>query len=305
MPTRDPLLDVTGTVPLDDARAVAQAVAAVLAPNVPGLPRAFLEAAFDDVARLYAGGDGAWLACDMPYHDLRHALDTALATARMIDGHARAGGAWTAQRALATVLLALVHDTGFLRRRDEAGRAGPTLADVHEARSVAFASAWLPQTPLATEAGLAPMLLCTRVAQPTAPLFAGRDAAAATVGCLLGTADLVCQLADPRYPERCYHHLYTEFAIGGVSGPFRDARDLVAKTPGFHAAVLAPRLAGDLRDHQRFLATHFGGDDPYARQVRTNIARCERIARDGRWDELATAPPTTTAPLDARYCAAR
>jgi len=313
------LRDVTGTVPLDEAVAVAEAVDGILARGygAASYDRALLRACFAFVERLFAGAHPGYLACDMPYHDLRHSLDAALAMARLVDGYRRQGGttaaALTAEFGLVAVLLALLHDTGFLRTTTEASLRGPELGATHESRSAALAADYLRTTALAPHAQLASLIMATRVATAPGTLLAGRDDTAIAIGRMLGSADLLCQIADRCYLERCYHHLYPELVIGGgdrvvtADGGqkilFRDARDLVAHTPGFYANVARPRLERDFGNVARHLAAHFGGDDPYARSTRDNLERCAAIVGDDRWDLLDGPPMTTTRELDPRYLA--
>ena len=47
-----------------------------------------------------------------------------------------------------------------------------------------------------------------------------RDAGAAMLGRMLGSADLLGQVADRFYLERCYYHLYPELVLGGKPDPF-------------------------------------------------------------------------------------
>ncbi|GIK85397.1 MAG: hypothetical protein BroJett026_08780 [Betaproteobacteria bacterium] len=307
MTASEGMRDVTGTVALDDPRAVADATAAILARTYgAAFDAAVLHDAFAYAAQLFGGRLPGYLACDMPYHDLRHSHDAALAAARLVDGRVRTAGAAAlpADAGTAAVVLALLHDTGFLRTRAESAQRGPQFAAVHESRSVAVADAYLRRSALAHRANLSPMIMATRVAERTAPLYAGREDDAIAVGCILGTADLLCQVADPRYLERCYHHLYAELALGAAEGgaaAFRDARDLVARTPAFCTSVVEPRLAGDLRGAAATLGAHFGGHDPYAASVRTNVDRCRRIVDDDRWELLGPPPPTTTTGLHPAY----
>jgi len=249
----------------------------------------------------------------MPYHDLRHSLDAALAVARLVDGCRidRCDSALAPELGLVAVLLALLHDTGFLRRTAEVSLRGPQLAATHEARGAAFASGYLRGTPLARHADLAPLIMATRLATAPATVLAGQADPAITIGRMLGSADLVCQMADPRYLERCYHHLYPELVIGGgdrrvtpdgrLEILFRDARDLVAHTPGFYEHAARPRLETAFGNVTRHFASHFGGTDPYADATRDNLARCARILDGDRWDLLGGPPPTTTRALDPLY----
>ena len=92
--------------------------------------------------------------------------------------------------------------------------------------------------------------MATRMASSPAALLDSRTGPAVTIGRVLGSADLLCQLADPRYLERCYHHLYAETVLGasdaarGPDGRHRfvveDARAMVAGTPASWAARATP-----------------------------------------------------------------
>jgi len=312
-----PLRDVTGTVRLDDPAAVAVAVDRTLSRCYPdgSLDRDLLHASFAFAGRLYTGRHPGYLACDMPYHDLRHALDAALAAARMVDGHCATLGAGhevlNAELGLVAVLLALLHDTGFLRSRAEASLRGAQLAATHETRSVAVASGYLATTSCARHAGLAQLILATRVALSPEALFERRSATEVTIGHILGSADLICQAADVRYLERCYHHLYPELVLGGGDRRttpdgreevlFQSARDLLARTPAFHDTVMLPRLRKGLGNVMRYLEAHFRGPDPYEASMRANQDRCARIVKGDRWDLLGGPPPTTSHGLDPAF----
>ena len=309
------LLDVTDTVSVGDADAVADATARILADccGARGFDESLLRTSFARVGRMFAGADPAWLACDMPYHDLRHSLDTALVMARLIGGHQRVHGgspeALAPQDALAGVLLALVHDTGYLRKPAERALCGPQLTAGHELRSVEIAEAFLRSTPLAALAPYATLILATRLAADLDGLFRGRDRTEVTLGRMLATADLVSQLSDCRYLERCYWHLFPELVLGdcnrvraadGSERPlFRDAFDLVAKTSAFYDGVVRTRLDERLARTDRYAAAHFGSADPYRAAIERNVERARRIAA-GR-EALGAEPPTTTAHLDAVY----
>ena len=81
--------DPTLTVDLEDPRAVLAAVDAILQQRFgPGYGFPLLEQAVSDLARAFRGEYPGLLRCDTYYHDLRHALDSGLALARLLDGQA-------------------------------------------------------------------------------------------------------------------------------------------------------------------------------------------------------------------------
>lgn len=317
MPAPPPLLDVTGTVSTADARSTRLEVERVLVETfgVERLDVALLHAGFELVDRLFAGAHPGYLACDMPYHDLRHSLDTALVAARIVAGCVRDGsgaaGSISAEQALLGVLLAVLHDVGYLRETTEAALVGPQLAAEHEARGVRFAARWLGTTTLAGAAPLAELIQATHLRADWERIFAQHDAAAIAVGCMLGTADLVSQIADRWYVERCYHHLYPEFVLGGSDRRrlpdgreellYRDALDLVVKTRGFCEAVIRDRLRARFLEVGHGLAAYFEGADPYADAIGRNLDRLARIAADGGAGLIGDEPPTTTRDLASVY----
>ena len=321
------LLDATGTVSIADSYSVAQASAEILERTFgPGsFDGELLDETFALVGRVYAGEHPDYLACDMPYHDLRHSLDAALVVARLVAGyqreHASTSTALSPDAGLLGVLLGVLHDVGYIRRRSEAALGGPQLTAEHEARSVQFAESYLGTTSLRAHASLAGLILATRLATDPAHLLAYRDAWAVTLGRMLGAADLLSQMSDRAYLERCYWHLYPELVLGGgdrVRGPqgdervlFRDAFDLVAKTPGFYEGVVRKRLEQDFARVSGHLATLFAGADPYETAVAANVRRARYLVAEGCPERLGPEPATTTRDLPEFYrehatrCAAR
>jgi len=311
------LLDVTGTVSIADPRAVAQASAGILDRTFgpDSYDRRLLDETFALVGRLFAGEHPGYLTCDMPYHDLRHSLDTSLVVARFVAGyqceHAATSEGLSPEAGLLAVVLGALHDTGYIRKQSEAALAGAQLTAEHEARGVEFAEAYLRTTSLAAHAELAGLILATRLATDPEVLLSNRDAGVAALGRMLGAADLLSQMSDSVYLERCYWHLYPELVLAGadrVRGPqgdeqplFRDAFELVAKTPAFYQYVARKRLERDFRQVAGHLAAHFDGADPYASAVAANVSRAEQIVADGRPERLGPEPATTTRELPAFY----
>lgn len=298
-----PLMDVTGTVDLSRPREVALAVDGMLGARFgaswDGFP---VMRAFDDMAAAYAGVYDGFLACDTPYHDLRHALDVALAVARLIDGwqDEHAGGELGFDPPLAAVgtILALLHDVGFLRHRSDEVRNGAILTAQHEARSVAFARRYLLQTRLAPYASLARLIEGTRVGASVDDC-AGPDARHLALARMIATADLMAQFADRCYLEKCRDFLYEEFAHAGLArgrdgsnaqAPYSSPDDLLGKTTGFWQHHVAVRLEQDLDGVHWCFARHFRGPDPYRAAIERNIAFLGEVVASGDFSRLRRRP---------------
>ncbi|MGA8031806.1 MAG: hypothetical protein WCB48_05385 [Casimicrobiaceae bacterium] len=311
------LLDATNTVSIGDAQAVAEATDRILVQcfGDRSFDRELLHASFTLVGHLFAGERAGYLACDMPYHDLRHSLDTALVTARLIAGYQREQrdslGAFTPEHGLLGILLGLLHDTGFIRKTSEAMLCGPQLMSEHESRSVEFARNYLETTSLAKHAALAQLILATRLGSDLNQLFAGYEGPAVTLGQMLGSADLLSQISDRWYLERCFYHLYPEMVLAGcdrVRSPdgreqllYCDGFDLLSKTPWFYENIVRKRLTQDFQQVDRHLAVHFGGADPYAEAIHGNLDRCARMVAKGPLGLLQREPITTTRNVAAIY----
>lgn len=285
-----------------DPALVARAINDILAPRFPqGWDRAFMEEAFRAAARAYAGSEPGLIACDTPYHDLRHSLETALATARLIDGweitHGESGRSLGPTIAMTGVVLALLHDIGFLRRTAERSIPGGALTAWHEARAAEYARRYLGSTPLAPLADLAGLIDATRIGTHIEEL-AG-DERHLVVARMLATADLVSQLADRFYLEKCRDFLYAEFIEAGIAqgpGPrnpnayYTSPEDLLRKTPAFcHKHVLL-RLDGDLSSVHRMFAAHFGGENPYCAAIARNVDFLEKVVASGEFHRLRRKP---------------
>jgi len=314
---RQSLLDPTNAVSIGDEDAVADAVDRILEKcfGAGSFDGELLHASFALVGRLFAGAYPGYLPCDMPYHDLRHSLDTALLMARLVAGyqseHGASSDAFTPDFGLLGVLLGLLHDTGYIRKTSEAALCGPQLMAEHEARSVQFARSYLRTTSLADHAALTPLIMVTHLGSDLKQVFTGYDRAAIMLGQMLGSADLLSQISDRWYLERCYYHLYPELVLGGgdrvrtADGReqllYRDAFDLLSKTPRFYENVVCKRLDQDFQQVARYLAVHFAGTDPYAEAIRRNLDRFARVVADGALGLLQREPLTTTNNLAAVY----
>jgi hypothetical protein len=125
------------------------------------------------------------------------------------------------------------------------------------------------------------------------------------VGHMLGTADIIAQMSDRCYLEKCRDRLYPEFVLGGLAGRklararslpnFASSEDLVHKTPAFYQGAQR-RLDVQLARAYEYAAAHFGGPNPYLDEMRKNVRHAQALARGESMDRLRRSPPTTLAP---------
>lgn len=308
--------DLTGSVRLDSVTAVAGAASELLARRFAAeqLDPSFLRRAFDDIEAAYWGEYPGYLRCDTPYHDLRHALDTALLVARMCDGYQAVHGGDAARlngkEAELAVVLALYHDIGFLRRSDEKHLNGAQLTLQHENRSVVFVRRYLANGPLAAYVASAELIHATNFAPPAADVLHGNAAQQQVIARMLGSADLISQLADRYYLERCRDCLYAEFVLAGLDRStdaagheevlYRDGEDLLLQTPAFYDKVIRKRLEKDFGNLQQVLDHHFGAVNPYAESMARNLAYLRRLIAENRLREGLRRRPRPLIPNGAR-----
>jgi hypothetical protein len=296
--------DVTGAINMADPQAVADTVCDILNKRYADFDQGPLRQAFVDIEEAFWGRYPGLLACDTPYHDLRHSLGTALLMARMVDGYEAAHGpdlpALGGQLGSLAVLLALFHDIGFLRRDSEAGTNGACLIREHEQRGVDFTRTYLSRGSFAHLAEQAELIQATNFAHQIADTLRGRPRDLYLVGQMLGTADLVSQIASRYYLERCRYFLFKEFVVAGMdrtlspSGEtvvlYATPEDLLRKTPGFYEHLVKRRLEQDFEKVYRFIAPHFGGDDPYARAIQRNLAYLRQMIQSNDFSGLRRKP---------------
>lgn len=283
--------DVTNRVNVEDPRQVRDAVLALFAARYPGGDFSALGRAFDDIKALFEGRLPGYLPCDTLYHDVRHTLDMTLAMARLVDGHERVcapAERMGARRAALGVLVALMHDTGYLRRSSEGHVAnGAVFTRVHVSRSAQFAQAYLPQLGFAAEAELAAKLVHFTGYEMDLDEIAVADPRERLLGCMVGAADLIGQMSDRMYLEKCRDFLYAEFVWANIARErladgrelvrYASAADLMAKTPGFYESVARARIERKLAAADRFAEAHFDGPSLYQSEIERNMRFLRQI----------------------------
>jgi len=277
--------DVTNRVNVEDPNEVRDAVLSLFAARFPGHDFAPLARAFDDFRSLFEGDYPGYLACDTLYHDMRHTLEMSLAMARLIEGHERTcseAERLGARRAMLGVLVALLHDCGYLKRASESHvENGAVFTKVHVSRSADFMTGYLPVLGFVAEAPLASKLVHFTGYEMEIDDIHIPDAKDRLLGYLVGTADLIGQMSDRMYLEKCREFLYKEFVLGNIAREtlpdgrevvrYASPEDLIFKTPGFYEYVARARMERKLGGVYRYAEAHFGNADPYQSEIARNM----------------------------------
>lgn len=288
-------MDVSNSVDVTDCTAVAAAVQTMLVNRYPALDPEPLAVLFADFNRLYSGSYPGFHGCDIHYHNMQHVLDVTLAMARLLEGHARCH-APTEQLGEDLVVMgiaaALFHDSGYIRRRNDTRHTnGAAYTRIHVRRSARFLSEYLPTVGLQDLAGT-----CARIVHFTGYEIEPGDIRVENsqerlLGTLLGTADLIAQMADIDYPRKCREHLYEEFVIGGMAGEhgdythtgtiYRSPDQLLSMTPHFIRSAIDVRLDGHFNSVHRYAAEHFDGRHLYMDAIEENCRGLEALLLAG------------------------
>ena len=312
MDTRRSEYDVSNRIDTTDPDSVQREVKRIYNELYPRTPTSLIACAFEDCARMYDGADPAYHACDTSYHNLQHTLDVALAMARLMDGYERSpqrrepiGG----RRFALGVVAALFHDIGYLRHRnDTRHQNGAEYTLRHVTRGARFLEPYLVAHGLPDLAPVAAKLIHFTGYELPVEAIDLPDPMDRRLGNMLGTADILAQMADRCYLEKCRDRLYPEFVAGGLAGvtstatpaaaQFSSPEDLLLRTPSFYrsAEVRLTRLLGRAFD---YATTHFGGRNLYLDAVLKNVEHARRIADAGDVHRLLrrNPPPRESKPI--------
>jgi len=299
-------LDVARQVKTTDSAAVNREIDRIFLELYPNASTAILDRAFQDCSRMFRGELAGYRSCDTAYHDIQHTMEVTLAMARLIDGYERGRiGQESIDEKLFRlgVVTALFHDCGYILRNDDNSvRSGAEYTLIHVSRGAKFLKEYLPGLGMGDMADIAANLIhFTGYERPVASIEVP-GLIYRLLGNLLGSADIIGQMSDRCYLEKCRDRLYPEFLAGGLTqkrGPegedqvvFASGEDLVMKTPAFYSGA-NKRLNSDLGACYVHVERHFGGQNLYVDEISKNIRFAEGLARDGDTSALRRKPPET------------
>jgi hypothetical protein len=245
---------------------------------------AFVPRVFGWALNCFTGNYKDYQAVDARYHDFEHTLQGTLCMARLLRGRHSAGAhPPLTQRMFHLGLLAiLLHDTGYLKKRDDTEGSGAKYTVTHVDRSAKFAGELLKEKKFSPEdiRAVQNMIHCTGVDAALSVIPFQNDMEK-IVGHALGTADLLGQMAAEDYIEKL-PVLYSEFAEAAKFSKdkthfismFSSAADLMQKTPAFWEKYVQKKLNRDFSGLYRFLNEPYPqGPNEYLQRVEANIEK--------------------------------
>ena len=250
------------------------------------LPELFIR-----VDNLYRGNYSGYQGSDSAYHDLHHTCDATETTTRLLDGHIKGGmePLLTARDFELAIAAALLHDSGFIKQVGDNEGTGAKYTLIHVDRSADFAGLFLPPLGLTADE--------VRMVQ-NAIHFTGinlrksrskfRTPVEKYIGCVVGTADILSQMAAIDYPKHL-PELYKEYveaaAYSGLHGTgigsYQSATGLMQSTRNFYEVDVKRMLNEEWNGVYKDLEHHFSdGTNPYLSSIETNLERIDQLLAD-------------------------
>jgi hypothetical protein len=270
-----------------DPKAVAMEVQAAYREVFPGGEPSFVPRIFGWAIECFTGRYCGYQAVDAHYHDFEHTLQGTLCMARLLRGRHLAGAEPPVDQRMFQlgIVAILLHDTGYLKRREDTAGTGAKYTVTHVERSAQFAAHLLGEkrfSPADIKA-VQNMIHCTGVdAKLHTILF--QSEVERIVGFALGTADLLGQMAAEDYVEKL-PILFSEFAEAveythdktHFIGMFSSAADLMEKTPGFWKTFVQTKLDHEFAGLHRCLNDPYpSGPNQYLEKIEANMERLKQ-----------------------------
>lgn len=246
----------------------------------PGCDFSEISSTLGDIERVYRGEYPGYRESNASYHDLPHTLAVFLAAARLAHGVHLSGVLFSWNCFTIVLHAALFHDIGYIQEESDLEGTGAKYTKVHVRRGIDFMRSYLGKR------GYSQGYLeaCTRIIEYTDLSFdpargSGLNSEVRTMGRILGSADLMAQMADEWYLPKL-PALYEEFVEGGVAG-FSSEYDMLCKTSAF-ADYVRNRLSGVLGGVSTLVRLHFRerwgiDEDLYNFFMERNIRELEDI----------------------------
>jgi len=308
--------DVTDRVNLRKPESVFTEISHIMSDFCPDSMTIKVHRAFKDFAKLYRGKFNGYHACDVPYHDLQHVLDVTLASARFISSyekHQRPGKRLGPERIMTGILLALFHDCGYIRdTSNDTMENGAMYTRTHITRGANFLQDYLPSIGLEKHVDVITSLIHFTGYEKPIESIKMDDPRDEILGYLVGSADLMAQMADRCYLEKCRERLYPEFVLGGMNTQvnalgkkvflYQSADDLLRKTPDFYHKMVRPRLDSKFHGVADYARHYFDGQDLYQEEIARSLEHVELMIDENDFSllrrNLADTPESRAFPYE-------
>ncbi|MFC1516739.1 hypothetical protein ACFL7E_08290 [Thermodesulfobacteriota bacterium] len=229
----------------------------------------------NDTVRLFGGEYPGYQPSKTKYHDLEHTNSVVLATARLMHGCFLEGETLKPRSIFLLLVAALFHDIGLIQTANDKEGTGAKHTVGHEDRSIEFMTDYLLSKGFSTQdtEDCSHLIRCTILSLSVRDVpFRSREIE--ILGKILGTSDLLAQMADRNYLEKLLL-LFKEFEEAGIP-TFDSEMDLLQKTEDFYKFVAQKRMSEEFEDISTNMLSHFKSrwniqEDLYAASISKNI----------------------------------
>jgi hypothetical protein len=232
---------------------------------------------------LYEGQLQEYKACNTDYHNLRHITDTYLAMVRLLHGVQLSDGDLNDREIFLGLSSALMHDTGMIQESSDTEGTGAKYTPDHVQLSMDFIEKHAATLFLESQevVDLRDMILCTDL-MADIPAINFSSEKIELLGKMLGTADLIAQMADRTYLEKLLF-LYHEFREAEM-GNFENEVDFLHQTINFFE-ISDKRFKETLDNASRYMVPHFKArwdinENLYTISVKSQRDYLEKILTD-------------------------
>ncbi len=229
-----------------------------------------------DMVDVFNGNHPDYNASNAKYHNLEHTCSVVLSTSRLLHGcYASKFVDVTEEDFILGVISAYFHDTGLLQEKGDDLGTGAKYTVGHEQRSINFVIKYMsvksyPQESIKV---CSDAIRATNLNVPPSKIdFSSIHAE--VVGRIVGSADLIAQIADRAYLEKL-RLLFAEFREARLPG-FNTQLDLLKQTEDFYTTTARKRLSEDFGGISRHMKAHFVekwgiNKDLYESSIQANI----------------------------------
>ena len=217
---------------------------------------AMLEQIYADIKMLFEGDFPGYRASNTKYHDLEHTSSVVLASGRLIHGAFAEGHSFSAKTIFLGLVGAIFHDIGFIQTDSDVNGSGAKYTIGHEERSIQFMKQYLSQKSFSEQdlEDCTNIIMCTILSLEIKDIpFRSNDIE--MLGKIVGSADLLAQMADREYLEKLFM-LFKEFEEAGMPG-YGSELELLQKTQDFYKYVALQRLSQGFENVSAFMWAHF------------------------------------------------
>ncbi|NPU85762.1 MAG: hypothetical protein HPY65_14900 [Syntrophaceae bacterium] len=259
---------------IEDHDAVIGEIRLIASLSFPQFDHGLLDRAYGDIVRLFSGEYPGYRHSNVDYHDLSHTMAVTLAVTRLMHGAIEAGHSFTEKEFNIGLVCGLMHDTGYIQRSGDTEGTGAKYTLVHINRSIEFMVQYYRNNPIFREElpFFSDILQCTGLNTKIGEIQFRNDSIK-LLGHMLGTADLLGQMADRHYLEKLLD-LYAEFIEAGITA-YSSQLDLLEKTRGFFQ-MTRERFREELGDAYLYSRYHFRkrwniDEDLYMKSIERNL----------------------------------